>query len=71
MRTTPKGHLLIPASRLAQFRHTDKNLRWGQAFYLFMELGKCVQDRDFCDKLFNAPDDVAKNLVRLHIDTSN
>ena len=66
-----KGMLIFPNSRVSQFKHTDKNLRWGQAFHQFMQLEKCEQDREFCDMLYNASDEKAKNMVRERIDTTN
>lgn len=30
-----------------------RNLRVGQAFHNFMELHKCTQDKEWCDRLWN------------------
>jgi len=64
--------LTFPASRVNQFRFDpNSGLRWGQSFYDFMQLDKCTQDREFCDKLYNATDETAKDMVRDRIDTNN
>ena len=41
------------------------HLRWGQQFYEFMRLNKVTNQDDaaWCNKLYNAPDDVAKRMV--------
>ena len=48
-----------------KFVHQNKALRWGQAFYKFMKLDKVKdpQDKEFCDRLFNADDAKAKAMV--------
>lgn len=37
--------------------------RWGQSFYEYMKLDRCHQDREFCDRIYNAQDEEAKALV--------
>lgn len=60
------GLLTFPKSTFDQFRHTN-NLRWGQAFYGFMRLDKCTQDKVFADRLYSASDEVAKAMVILRL----
>lgn len=52
-------------SEVKGFRHSNKALRWGQAFYNHFKLHKVVnvQDRHFCDQLYNAAEDTAKAMV--------
>lgn len=60
-------------SRVDEFRHTNKSLRWGQAFYSYMKLHKVTypQDKEFCDRLYNASDEVAKQMVASRLDKIN
>jgi len=55
------------------FKHTDPNLRWGQAFHQYAKLEKVSNNanREWADKLYNAPDNIAKNMVRKVIDHNN
>lgn len=63
--------LTFPVSKVKQFKHNNKALRWGQAFHQFMKLEKCDQDKNFCDKLYNADEDVAKSMVASRTDHKN
>lgn len=63
--------ITFPRSRVDQFRHNDPTLRWGQAFHQYMKLHKCKTDKMFCDRLYNASDELAKKLVHERIDESN
>lgn len=64
--------LTFPKSRVDQFRHNNKSLRWGQAFHQYMKLHKCKQDKYFCDRLYNEPDDAkAKNMVNSRLDLNS
>ncbi len=65
------GMLTFPRSRVDGFKHTNKHLRWGQAFYQYMQLHKCQQDYMFCQRLYNAPDEVAQAMVKERIDENN
>jgi len=60
--------LMFPKSRVDAFRHRNTALRWGQAFYSYMKLEKCRQDRFFCDKLYNADEATARAMVASRID---
>lgn len=57
-------------SKVDAFQHHNKHLRWGQAFYGFMKLSKVTnpQDKEFCDRLYNATDDKAKAMVQSRLD---
>lgn len=56
--------LTFPLTRVKQFRHDPfSGQRYGQGFFDFMKLDKCVQDRDFCSKLYNADDDEARKMI--------
>lgn len=66
------GLLTFPKSTFDQFRHANKNLRWGQAFHGFMKLDKCTQDKTFCDRLYNElNEEKAKAMVISRLDRSN
>jgi hypothetical protein len=55
-----------------KFSHRNKSLRWGQAFYEHMKLHKVTgQDKPFCDKLYNATDEIAKAMVASRTDKNN
>ena len=66
-----KPTIQFPRSRIVQFYkenpdwHTAKGLRFGQAFYNFMQLEKVTNaaDKAFCDKLFNADSLTAQRMV--------
>lgn len=62
----------FPASQVKAFVHRNKALRWGQAFHQFMKLEKVenAQDKEFCDRLYNAPDEKAKAMVTSRTDHS-
>jgi len=61
--------LMFSQSEVAQFRHTNKAKRWGQAFFDHFKLSKVTgQDKVFCDKLYNASDDTAKAMVASRTD---
>lgn len=64
-----KGIITFSASVVAQFRHSNKHQRWGQAFHDFMKLGRSSCDTNFCDRLYNEPnEDKAKAMVRSRTD---
>lgn len=65
------GLLTFPKSTFDQFRHANKNLRWGQAFHGFMKLDKCTQDKTFCDRLYNADEPTTKAMIQSRLDRSN
>lgn len=61
--------LMFTKSEVSRFVHRNKALRWGQAFHRFMKLEKVQgHDRDFCDKLYNATDEIAKQMVASRTD---
>lgn len=63
--------ITIPRSRFNQFRYDPAcGLRWGQAFYAFMQFEKVTSNanKEWCDRLYAAKDNQAKNMVRKVID---
>lgn len=62
--------IMFSESEVKRFQHKNKHLRWGQAFYNFMKLHKVKdpQDKEFCDRLYNAPDEKAKAMVTSRTD---
>lgn len=67
--TSSNGQLVFSASVVAQFRHANRALRWGQAFHQFMKLDRCTTDRSFCDRLYNETDEQkARDMVRSRTD---
>lgn len=63
--------LTFPKSKVEAFKHRNLALRWGQAFHQYMKLEKCVQDKHFCDKLYNADEKTAKAMVASRTDHRN
>lgn len=62
----------IPLSRLQAFRYDEKSsLRWGQAFHQYMGLEKVTQGKVWCDRLYQADNDVAKAMVHEVLDYAN
>ena len=59
----------IPLSRFNQFVPAPGK-RWGQSFYDFMQLHKITstEAKVWSDRLYNAKDDVAKQMVKTSID---
>jgi hypothetical protein len=57
-------------SEVTNFRHTNKALRWGQQFYQHFKLNKITNaaDKQFCDRLYNADEALAKQLVASRTD---
>ncbi len=55
------------------FKHVNKSQRYGQAFYSYMKLDKVCerQDKDFCNRLYNADDAKAKAMIQSRIDQNN
>ena len=65
--------LMFSKSEVSRFVHTNKALRWGQAFYNAFKLHKVsgAQDKEFCDRLYNEKDDSrAKAFVQGRTDMS-
>jgi hypothetical protein len=64
--------LTFSNSVIQDFRHDSKTLRYGQAFYQWVKLEKVVNEIDkcFCDRLYNADDDTAKNMIKSRTDFS-
>lgn len=59
-------------SEVDSFRHSNKALRYGQAFHQHFKLEKVQgSDKEFCDRLYQAPDDVAKAMVASRTDQCN
>ena len=64
--------LTFSKSTVDAFTHRNKALRWGQAFHQHMKLHKITgSDKAFCDKLYNATDEVAKAMVASRTDKNN
>lgn len=65
--------ITFPATAIALFRHTDNFLRYGQAFHQHMKLDKIsnLKDKVFCDKLYNADDELAKQMIASRTDKNN
>jgi truncated hemoglobin YjbI len=71
--------MTIPLSRYKQFltwwlspeaQEERKHLRFGQAFYNYMELHK-MQQTPWLDCLYNARDDIALGMIREILDLNN
>lgn len=61
--------LQFSKSEVDKFRHQNKALRWGQAFYKHFKLHKVEgSDKAFCEKLYNASEEVAKAMVASRTD---
>jgi hypothetical protein len=70
----PTASFTIPKTRVDAFyaQHPkETQLRLGQAFYNYMELGKMTQDRDFTDALHAADSQRARDLIASITDPSN
>jgi hypothetical protein len=75
-RQAPKRNLgnimvSIPLSRFIQFKKQHPELRFGQEFHQYMNFDKCIQDKDWLDKLYNAPDHIALSMIRSVLDIQN
>ena len=55
--TSTTGMVTFSRSVVDQFKHVNKNLRWGQAFHQFMKLDRCTTDKHFLDRLYNESDE--------------
>lgn len=56
-------------SEVARFHHSNKSLRYGQAFYQFFKLWEVTSaDKHFCDKLYIVDDEVAKAMIASRTD---
>ena len=62
--------ITFPKSAVDKFRHNNKALRWGQSFYQYMKLDKVTnpQDKEFCDRLYEATDEKAMVMVTSRTD---
>ncbi len=42
-------------SKVDAFKHLNKHVSWGKAFFGYMKLEKVTnqQDKEFCDRLYN------------------
>ena len=67
--------ITFPSTQIALFKAQkyDKYLRYGQAFHQYMKLEKITNllDKAFCDKLYNASNEVAKLLIASRTDINN
>lgn len=62
--------IMFTATKVALFNHSNKALRYGQAFHHYMKLEKVtdVADKRFCDRLYNADETLAKAMIASRID---
>ena len=66
--------IMFPKSRVIQFKHNNKHLRYGQAFHNYMKLHKVhnTQDKEFCDRLWaETNDEKAKAMIISRTDPNN
>jgi hypothetical protein len=64
--------LMFPKTRVDAFRHTNKALRYGQAFHQYMRLDKITGlDKAFCDRLYQADGEKAKAMIASRTDKEN
>jgi hypothetical protein len=68
---TNNVQMMFPLSRVQAFRKIHPELRYGQEFHQYMGLEKCEQDRDFCDRLYNVSDDVARKMIDSRTDPNS
>lgn len=64
----------IPYSRFKAFQHNQNDgRRYGQHFYDYMELHKATSafDKLWCDKLYNANNKLARQMILNAIDFEN
>jgi hypothetical protein len=66
------GRLTFTSSVIQDFKHENKALRYGQAFYQWMKLEKVVNevDKRFCGRLYNADELTAKSMIFARTDFS-
>lgn len=70
----PTASFTIPKTRVDAFfaQHPKQTqLRLGQAFFNYMELGKMSQDRDFTDAMHAADGQRARDLIESITDSQN
>ena len=65
--------ITFPISQVSKFVHKNKSLRYGQAFHQHMKLHKISnpQDKEFCDRLYNATDEKAKAMIISRTDNNS
>ncbi len=66
--------IMFPKSRVSAFRHANKALRYGQAFFNFMKLEKVTnpQDKQFCNRIYTEPDESkVRQWIASRIDPDN
>lgn len=65
--------LSIPATRVEAFRKPLNAMRWGQAFYGYMDFHKVTHpaNKAWCDRLYQADDATAKKMVESVTDHAN
>lgn len=64
--------LMFSASEIAKFKHLNKHKRYGQDFYDHFKLHKITgSNKAFCDKLYNANDEIAKAMIASRTDKNN
>ena len=62
--------IMFSKTQVDKFRHMNKVLRWGQAFHHQFKLDKVTnpQDKEFCDRLYEADEAKAKAMVASRTD---
>ena len=61
--------LTFSKSEVDRIQHTNLALRWGQNFHQKMKLDRVTgPDKNWCDKLYAASDNIAKAMVRQRTD---
>lgn len=63
----------LPLSLVKNFHKKDSNLRWGQEFHSYAELDKLTSPdaKAYADKIYEAEDELAKQLVNAIADINN
>lgn len=64
--------LTFSGTEVKKFRHDNKLLRYGQQFHQHFKLEKITNqaDRIWCNRLYQASDEVAKDMVKERTDHS-
>lgn len=63
-----ENQVWFPKSAVELFQHNNKAISYSEAFYLFMKLEKCHQDRNFCIRLQQADEKKAKAMIASRVD---
>lgn len=64
--------LMFSKSLVDGFKHRNKTLRYGQALHQYAKLEKVTgQDKNFCDRLYEADEEKAKSMIASRLDRNN